>query len=320
MSLDSARMVFKPFEYPWAFAAWRQQHLTHWLPDEAPMGDDVRDWNFRLTAGERNLLTHIFRFFTQSDIEVQDCYASKYAQIFKPTEIKMMLAAFSDMETVHIAAYAHILETLNMPDSTFSAFLDYEEMKAKHEFTEGFNVDNPYEVAKTLAVFGGMIEGLMLFASFAILMNFPRHNKMKGMGQIITWSVRDETLHCDNIIRLYHAWRQEKADYIDGAKLDIDLSQTLLQVVALEHKFVDLAFEMGDITGLCKDDVKVYINYVAKIRAHQLKIPDPFPEVIENPLPWLQQLLTGHEHSNFFEQPSTEYSKSATAGSWGDVY
>ena len=283
------------------------------------MAEDVRDWGFRLTPQERNLLTHIFRFFTQSDVEVQDCYAAKYATVFKPTEVKMMLTAFSDMETIHIAAYAHLLDTIGIPEAEFAAFLDYEEMKAKHDYMATFNVEDSYQVAKTLAAFGGFTEGLQLFASFAILMNFPRHNKMKGMGQIVTWSVRDETLHCNNIIRLYHTWLNEHPE-IDREALHSDLMKTCIKIRNHEHKFIDLAFELGDIEGLTSQQVKDYVDFVANLRASQLGIGFPFVNAKSNPLPWLDQLLTGHEHVNFFEQRPTEYTKSATEGSWDDVY
>ena len=319
MPLDQARLIYRPFEYPWAFDAWKAQHQVHWMPEEVPMADDVRDWNFRLTPNEKNLLTHIFRFFTQGDIEVQDCYAAKYATVFKPTEVKMMLTAFSDMETIHIAAYAHLLDTIGMPETEFGAFLEYEEMKAKHDYMASFNISDCYNVAKTLAAFGGFTEGLQLFASFAILMNFPRHNKMKGMGQIVTWSVRDETLHCDNIVKLFHTWVAEHPE-IDVEALNLDLLDICHDIRNHEHRFIDLAFELGDIQGLTAQGVKDYVDFVANIRAKQLGIGLPFPEATVNPLPWLDQLLTGHEHANFFEARATEYTKSATEGEWGDVY
>ena len=125
MSLTEARKQYKPFEYPWAYDFWKRQQQIHWMPEEVPLGEDCRDWAQKLTPHERNLLTQIFRFFTQADIEVQDCYHEKYGRVFKPTEIKMMLAAFSNMETVHIAAYSHLLDTIGMPESEYSAFLDY---------------------------------------------------------------------------------------------------------------------------------------------------------------------------------------------------
>ena len=131
---SSARKHYKPFEYPWAFDFWKRQQQLHWLPEEVPLGEDCRDWAQKLTDHERNLLTQIFRFFTQADVEVQDCYHDKYGRVFKPTEIKMMLTAFSNMETVHIAAYSHLLDTIGMPESEYGAFLQYKEMKDKHDY------------------------------------------------------------------------------------------------------------------------------------------------------------------------------------------
>jgi ribonucleoside-diphosphate reductase beta chain len=201
MPLLQASKSYKPFEYPWAFEFWKRQQQLHWLPEEVPLGEDCRDWAQKLSDHERNLLTQIFRFFTQADVEVQDCYHDKYGRVFKPTEIKMMLTAFSNMETVHIAAYSHLLDTIGMPESEYSSFLQYKEMKDKHDYLSTFGVDTDEDIAKTLAMFGGFTEGLQLFASFAMLMNFPRFNKMKGMGQIVSWSVRDESLHCEGIIK-----------------------------------------------------------------------------------------------------------------------
>ena len=111
------------------------------MPEEIPLGEDCKDWNNRITDAERNLLTQVFRFFTQSDVEVQDNYMERYARVFRPTEIKMMLAAFANMETVHIAAYALLLETLGMPDSEFTAFMDYAAMRDKHDYLQGFGVE-----------------------------------------------------------------------------------------------------------------------------------------------------------------------------------
>jgi len=171
------------------------QQRVNWLPEEVPLADDVKDWHNKMTAEERNLLTQIFRFFTQSDIEVANCYMKQYSRVFEPTEVQMMLSAFSNMETVHIAAYSHLLDTIGMPETEYQAFLHYKEMKDKVDYLHKFDVKTKENVAQTLAVFGAFTEGLQLFASFAILMNFPRFNKMKGMGQIIPWSVRDESLH-----------------------------------------------------------------------------------------------------------------------------
>ena len=200
MGLLVENPVYKPFRYPWCYDAWLTQQRIHWLPEEVPLGDDVRDWQKNLSQAEKNLLTQIFRFFTQADVEVNNCYLRHYTTVFKPTEVLMMMTAFASMETVHVAAYSHLLDTIGMPESEYSAFMKYKEMKDKYDYMQNFNVNSKEDIAKTVAVFSAFTEGLQLFASFAILLNFPRHNKLKGMGQIVTWSVRDETLHCNSCL------------------------------------------------------------------------------------------------------------------------
>jgi ribonucleoside-diphosphate reductase beta chain len=305
--------AYKPFRYPWAYDFWKKQQQVHWMPEEIPLGEDCKDWASKLDDSERNLLTQIFRFFTQSDIEVNDNYMERYARVFKPTEVKMMLSAFSNMETIHIAAYSLLVETIGMPESEYSAFMNYKALRDKHDYMGAFGVENDADIARTVAMFGGFTEGLSLFASFAMLMNFPRFNKMKGMGQIVSWSVRDESLHCEGMIKLYHAFSKETGCVTKSVADDIvDCCKT---VVGMEDKFIDLAFEMGPVQGMTPDDIKKYIRYIADWRLKQLELPTVYG-VQENPLPWLQVLLSGVEHANFFEARSTEYSKAATTGQW----
>ncbi len=318
MSLLEERVQYKPFKYPWAYDAWLQQQRVHWLPEEVPLADDVKDWHRTLTAGERNLLTHIFRFFTQSDVEVNNCYMKHYSQVFKPVEVQMMLAAFSNIETVHIAAYSHLLDTIGIPESEYAAFLNYQEMRDKYDYLQQFGVDTKENIAKTLAMFGAVTEGLQLFASFAILLNFPRFNKMKGMGQIVTWSVRDESLHTASIIKLFRTFIDENPE-IWNEELRRDLYVSCETVVTHEDAFIDLAFELGSIEGLEAREVKLYIRYIADRRLMQLGL-QPVYRIVKNPLPWMEEMLNGVEHANFFENRATEYSKAATRGSWEEAF
>src|SRR5687768_9925821 len=221
--------------YPWAYSAWKRQQQIHWMGEEVPLGEDIKDWQgSRLSATDRNLLTQIFRFFTQSDVEVSDNYFKRYIPIFQPLEIQMMMAAFTNMETVHIDAYALLLKTLGMPKTEFAAFRDYAAMRAKADYMHAFGVETVADVARTLAMFGAFTEGLSLFASFAMLLNFPRHNKMNGMGQIVSWSVRDESLHCEGVIKLFHEWNRETGAVTRGVRDDIvDVAKTM---VGLEER------------------------------------------------------------------------------------
>ena len=311
--------------YPWSFSAWKRQQQIHWMGEEVALGEDIKDWNStRLTTQERNLLTQIFRFFTQSDIEVSDNYFKLYIPIFQPLEIQMMMAAFTNMETIHIDAYALLLKTLGMPKTEFQAFHEYSSMRIKADYMHSFGTNTCADVARTLAMFGAFTEGMSLFASFAMLMNFPRFNKMKGMGQIVSWSVRDESLHCESVIRLYHEWAHETGA-VTKAVAD-DIIEVGTTMVELEAKFVDLAFELGDVEGMKAEDIKNYVRYICDWRLTQLKLTPvygyfigasgEYKQMKEHPLPWLSSILNGVEHANFFEARATEYSKAATMGDW----
>jgi ribonucleoside-diphosphate reductase beta chain len=169
-----------------------------------------------------------------------------------------------------------------------------------------------------MAVFSAFTEGLQLFASFAILLNFPRHNKMKGMGQIVTWSVRDETLHCNSMIRLFKDFIKEEPQ-IWNDKLKKEIVDACKTIVEHEYAFIDLAFQMGPLEGLTANEVKQYIRFIGNRRLEQLGL-DPIYDVKKNPLTWLDNMLNGVEHMNFFEGRATEYSKASTRGSWGEVF
>ncbi len=326
--LDSAG-AYVVNRYPWAYEAWKYQQRIHWLGEEVPLSEDLKDWNGdKLSDNERNLLMQIFRLFTQSDIEVGENYINRYMKVFQPLEVRMMLSAFTNVETIHIDAYALLLTTLGLPDHEFLAFREYSEMSNKVSYMREFNMNTCSDVSRTLAMFGGFTEGLSLYASFAMLMNFPRQNKMKGMGQIVTWSVRDESLHCECIIKLFHEWNKETGALTQSVKDDImDVCDTQ---VKLEEKFIELAFEMGDVPGMTPDEIKAYIHYIADWRLTQLQLPikygyfkqdhNTYEQIKPHPIPWLTEILNGVEHANFFEQRSTEYSKVATEGEWhGDA-
>ena len=229
-----------------------------------------------------------------------------------------MMTAFAAMETVHVAAYSHLLDTIGMPESEYSAFMKYKEMKDKYDYMQGFNVNSKEDIAKTVAVFSAFTEGLQLFASFAILLNFPRHNKMKGMGQIVTWSVRDETLHCNSMIRIFKEFIKENPE-IWTPKLKKELYEACRIIVDHEDAFIDLAFEMGPMEGLTAQEVKDYIRFIANRRLNQLGL-EPIYDVQKNPLTWLDTMLNAVEHMNFFEGRATEYSKASTQGTWAEAF
>jgi len=318
--MTDERTYFKPFNYPWAYDAWLKHEQSHWLHTEVPMLEDVKDWKKKLTKEEKQFLTHIFRFFTQGDIDVAGGYVNNYLPYFPQPEIRMMLLGFAAREALHIAAYSHLIETLGLPDTTYNEFMEYAEMKEKHDYVLNISSQNTTKenTATHIAVFSAFTEGMQLFSSFIMLLNFPRHGKMKGMGQIVTWSIVDETQHTENMVKLFRTYIEENRE-IWNDELKGRLYTIAERMVELEDKFIDLAFQMGAMEDLSAEDVKKYIRYIADRRLISLGLKGQF-KVKRNPLPWVEEMINAPTHTNFFENRTTDYAKGALSGDWGDVW
>ena len=312
MSILGTREHYKPFEYPWIFDYYVLQNQMHWMPESVPLHNDVKDWQ-DLTKEEKNLLTQIFRLFTQSDVDVGSGYVDKYMRIFRKPEASMMMTSFANMESIHQHAYSLLLDTVGMPEIEYKAFAEYEEMADKHDYVGEFKptLKDKQSIAKTLAVYSAFTEGLQLFSSFAILLNFPRFGRMKGMGQIVTYSIRDESMHVEAMTKLFREFIQAHLDiWTDDFKKEI--YEICRKMVALEDKFLDLVFDMGNIEGLTKKDMYAYNRYIADRRLLQLGLKTNFGQK-DNPLGWIDEVM-GVEHQNFFEGRATSYMKAGLRG------
>tara|TARA_R100000315_G_C5223518_1_gene134991 strand:- start:859 stop:1590 length:732 start_codon:yes stop_codon:yes gene_type:complete len=234
-------------------------------------------------------------------------------RIFKKPEARMMMGAFNNMESIHQHAYSLLLDTVGMPEIEYKAFAEYSAMADKHQYVDAVKVTkgDKKSIAKALAVYSAFTEGLQLFSSFIILLNFPRFGRMKGMGQIITYSIRDESLHVEAMTRLFREFVHENLD-IWNDEFKKEIYQACRDMVDLEDRFLNLVFEMGDIEGLTKKEMQNYIRYIADRRLLQLGLK-PNYKVKDNPLNWLDDVL-GVEHQNFFEGRATTYMKAGLRG------
>jgi len=318
--LTEDRSFFKPFSFPWAYDAWLKHEQAHWLHSEVPMAEDVKDWKKKLTDEEKQFLTNIFRFFTQGDIDVAGGYVRNYLPYFPQPEIRMMLMGFAAREALHIAAYSHLIETLGMPESTYNEFLEYQAMRDKHDYVTELSSKNgdAASTATHIAVFSAFTEGMQLFSSFIMLLNFPRHGLMKGMGQIVTWSIVDETMHAENMIKLFKEYIKENNE-IWNDDLKSRIYTIAEKMVELEDKFIELSFANAEMRDLSQEQVKEYIRYIADRRLISLGLKGIFKRK-KNPLPWVEEMINAPVHGNFFENRVTDYAKGALSGSWGDVW
>jgi ribonucleoside-diphosphate reductase beta chain len=314
--ITELRPHYKPFEYQTAFEFYKDQHRAHWLADEVPLSSDLNDWKLKLSESEKSLIGNILKSFAQTETYVNDYWATKVAVWFPKHEIKAMACAFADFESIHAEAYARLNEELGLDD--FEAFMEDEEAKAKIDRLVELPGDTLREKALSLAIFSAFTEGVNLFSSFAILMSFQLRNLMKGTGQIVEWSVRDESLHSKAGCWLFRTMMEEMPELNEGMEKQIyeacDLS------VKLEFDFIDKAFEMGEIEGLNKNQLKNFIKERANQKLIELGYNPLYNDIDPNLLKqmeWFGHLTSGKTHQDFFAGRVTDYSKSTA--DWSDL-
>jgi len=310
--------TYKPFHYPWAVEITTRHEKVHWIEDELDLSEDVADWKSgKVSAVEKEYITNILRLFTQSDVAVGQNYYDQLIPKFKNNEVRNMLGSFANREAIHQRAYALLNETLGLSDAEYHAFLEYTEMADKIEFMMDSDPNTVRGLAMAMAK-SVMNEGIALFASFVMLLNFQRYGKMKGMGKVVEWSIRDESIHVEGIAKLFKAYCAEHPKIVDD-EFKANIYEMARQAVKLEDAFVDLAYKLGDIEGLEEQEVKKYVRYITDRRLIQLGLKGNY-KVKDNPLPWLEWVLNGADHTNFFENRVTEYEVAGLSGKWDDVY
>ena len=306
--------TYKPFRYPWAMEAAVNHELIHWHEMEAELQEDVLQWNTGvLTPVEVNQITQILRLFTQTDAQVGQNYCDLFIPYFKNNEVRCMLLGFAAREGIHQRAYALLNDTLGLPDEEYSAFLEYTEMSDKIEFMQDNDVSTPAGMAKSLAQ-SVCNEGMSLFSAFVMLLNYQRFGKMKGMCKVVEWSIRDETQHVQGMSKLFRTFCTENPGILTD-EFKRSVYEMYRTAVALEDRFIDLAFKLGAPTGLTKEEMKQYIRYIADRRLIQMGFKANFGVKV-NPLPWVDELLA-EGHTNFFEQRVSEYSVAGMTSDWG---
>ena len=315
--ITELRPHYKPFEYQIAFEFYKDKHRAHWLADEVPLSSDLNDWKLKLTEPEKNLIGNILKSFAQTETYVNDYWSTKVAVWFPKHEIKAMACAFADFESIHAEAYARLNEELGLDD--FEAFMEDEEAKAKIDRLVELPGDTLHEKALSLAIFSAFTEGVNLFSSFAILMSFQLRNLMKGTGQIVEWSVRDESLHSKAGCWLFRTLLEEDPN-LDTKELTQAIFEACDLSVKLEFDFIDKAFEMGDIEGLNKDQLKNFIKERANQKLVELGYNTLYNDIDPNLLKqmeWFGHLTSGKTHQDFFAGRVTDYAKSTA--DWSDL-
>lgn len=322
MSLLIPRPTYGPFEYEWAYEYFVKQQSAHWLPWEVQMASDINDWKLNLSETDKHVIGSILKGFTQTEIFIgNDYWSSKVVKWFKKPEIQMMATSFAGMEAVHAAGYSYLEESLGIQN--YEAFLHEPSAKSKIDRLMNTGGKSKQDIAKSLAIFSAFNEGVNLFSSFAILMSFSMRNLLKGVGQIVTWSIRDESQHSDAGCRLFRELIKEHPEiWTDDLKKEIYDAARL--TVELEDAFIEKAFERGELPNLSLKDLKNYIRFRTNVKLMDLGLKTNWKNIdkksLEN-LQWFDVLSSGKELQDFFAGRVTTYSKSSVdfEGVWDDI-
>lgn len=311
-SLLEGRVTYKPFLYPKAYDYWLRQQQSHWLPTEVQMGPDVQDWKLNLTETEKSVIGGVLKGFIQTELIVNEYWSNRVAKLFPHPEIVMMASTFASVESIHLFAYAHLNDTLGLTD--YEAFLAEPTAKAKIDHLATISkISNLKDIARNLAIFSAFTEGVSLFSSFAILFNFSRFNKLKGVGQIISWSILDESLHSEAGCWLFREFIKENPEiWTDDLKKDI--YEAARQTVVLEDAFIDKVFELGPVEGIDPKDIKQFIRHRANVKLGELGCKMNWKNIDQEALKrmsWFDMLSSGNSQQDFFSSRETNYSKAS---------
>ena len=314
--ITEKRLFYKPFEYTQAHEFLKQQQRVHWLPEEVTLAADVNDFKLKLTESEKNLIGQILKSFAQTETHVEDYWSSYVSHWFPKPEIQSMAVTFGSFESIHAEAYSLLNESLGLDD--FEAFMDDEEARNKIERLQLVNSGTMEEIAQSLAIFSAFTEGVNLFSSFAILMSFQMRNLMKGMGQIVAWSVRDESLHSKAGCWLFTQLLKERPE-LNTIDLRLKVTEACQISVDLEFVFIDKVFEMGNLDNLTKEQLKNFIHARANEKMVELGYKPVYvvDEKLLDEIAWFGQITSGVEQQDFFAQRPSSYSKSTA--DWSDL-
>lgn len=316
MSLLETSKTYVPI-YPEFVEITEQHERVHWGTWEAKLQQDVEQWKRGdIKECEKSFITTILRIFTQGDVAVGSDYYDNLIPVIKNNEARNMLGSFAGREGTHQRAYALLNDTLGYGSNFYEEFLEYAAMKEKLEFFADMKNESNRDIAMSMGK-QVLVEGVSLFGTFAMLLNFGRQGKLLGMTDINQWSIRDESIHVRGVSALFRQFLKEHPRLVNDA-FKRDLYDCARECVRLEDGFIDLAFQSGAIEGINAAETKQYVRSVCDYRLQQLGLKENFG--VKNPFDWLDWLLSGNSIENFFENNTVNYSKNSMTGNYNAGY
>ena len=317
--LRKPRIVYAPFEYQKAYDYWHKQQCAHWLHTEINLAQDLQDWSM-MSSLDKHVVGSVLKGFVQAEVVIGDYWSTKVSAWFPKPEIALMCGAFAAMEGVHQTSYAYLGDTLGLDD--YKAFLEEPTARSKIDRLVSAPRDaSDHDVAVSLASFSAFGEGVSLFSSFAVLLHFSTRNMLKGTGQIISFSIRDESLHSEAGCWLFKEFMAEDPSLF-SKRLTSDIKEVARETVRLEENAIDQIFAGGSLGSFTPDHLKAFIKLRANKKLQEIGIQSIFGKIDEQEVArtmgWFDAISAGREHADFFATRVTEYG--TTDGNWEEIW
>lgn len=304
-----------PLRYEWAYAHVQQAKHNTWFPEEVPLGDDLLDWNTRLSDEERRAVEFLLGYFNPMESVVTNNIALGLYPHFTAPEVRLYLARQMWEEANHTMAFEYYLKTIPVDRArVFGAHHQVPEIAAKEAFQVELTRDllagldlgtlaGQQKLVRDLVGYFVVMEGVFFYGGFLTALSFRRRNLLRGLGTMIDWVVKDESLHLSFGIHLINTFLDEHPAVMTAA-FARELHGLILRAVALERAY-NAALLPTPLLGLSAEVLNQYVEYLTDRRLEELGFEAHYGT--PNPAKWMAAQLDVPEIVNFFEAKNTSY-------------
>ena len=327
VQVDQKRMIncradlnqLVPFKYEWAWTKYLDGCANHWMPQEINMTQDIALWrsNDGLSADERKIVMRNLGFFSTADSLVANNLVLSIYRLVTNPECRQYLLRQAFEEAIHTHAYQYCIESLGMDEGEiFNMYreipavakkaawaLKYTQAIGNPQFQTG-TTENDQELLQNLIAFYCVLEGLFFYCGFSQILSMGRRNKMTGVAEQFQYILRDESMHVNFGVDVINQIKNENP-HLWTAEFQAKMTQMILEGLALEIEYARDTMPRG-VLGMNAQMMEEYLKFITNRRLTQIGLSEQFPGV-DNPFPWMSEIMDLRKEKNFFETRVTEY-------------
>ena len=308
-----------PFKYDWAWQKYLDGCSNHWMPQEVNMNADISLWKSPngLTEDERLIVKRNLGFFSTADSLVANNLVLAIYRLITNPECRQYILRQAFEEAIHTHAYQYCIESLGMDEGEiFNMYheipsvakkaswgLKYTQSLSNPEFKTGTTEDDQ-DLLKNLIAFYCCLEGIFFYCGFTQILSMGRRNKMTGTSEQFQYILRDESMHLNFGIDMINQIKLENP-HLWTDQMKEEATQMILQATQLEIEYARDTMPRG-VLGMNAAMMEEYLQFIANRRLVQIGLPEQF-QGVENPFPWMSEIMDLRKEKNFFETRVIEY-------------